>query len=311
VYIGAAGEQLSNLCIRFRRNAWWTFSRPEADPATSPRSLRRHSLAVDKFLMRRYFVVEKLRSSKIIGLVAGTLAVDGFREAMDRAKRLVRRSGRKAYSFVVGKLNVPKLANFMEIDCFVLVAAPEYSFLAGSESREFAKPLATPFELEVAFDPETRWSGEYVTDFRALLGREEGGCGSPVPPSSLGADAGQRAGGAIAAAAAAARGAGEEESSVDRAGEDRGAAVDDEQGRRATPSAERTAPRPRGAAARRAAESSALVAFGTRSMVEFKSPAGDFLQGRGYTGLEARVGETEVASIIDGQHGIASCLNGQ
>ena len=38
-----------------------------------------------------------------------------------------RRSGRKYYTFIVGKINVPKLANFAEIDVFVYVACPENS----------------------------------------------------------------------------------------------------------------------------------------------------------------------------------------
>lgn len=47
----------------------------------------------------------------------------------------------------VGKLNVPKMANFLEIDVFVLVSCPENSLV---DSQEFFKPVVTPYEMEVA-----------------------------------------------------------------------------------------------------------------------------------------------------------------
>ena len=44
-------------------------------------------------------------------------------------KRLVRAVGKRAFTFVMGKLNVAKMANFMEVDVFVLVASPENSLI--------------------------------------------------------------------------------------------------------------------------------------------------------------------------------------
>ena len=35
----------------------------------------------------------------------------------------------QSYLFVMGKLNVPKMANFMEVDVFVLVACPENTLI--------------------------------------------------------------------------------------------------------------------------------------------------------------------------------------
>jgi diphthamide biosynthesis protein 2 len=54
----------------------------------------------------------------------------------------------------VGKVNVAKLANFMEIDVFVLVACPENSLL---DSKEFFKPIVTPHEMQCACVSETEW----------------------------------------------------------------------------------------------------------------------------------------------------------
>ena len=51
------------------------------------------------------------------------------------------------YTVAVGKLNVPKMANFLEIDIYVLVACPENSLV---DSYKFYKPVITPFEMELA-----------------------------------------------------------------------------------------------------------------------------------------------------------------
>ncbi|KAJ2559635.1 Diphthamide biosynthesis protein 2 [Coemansia sp. RSA 1933] len=73
---------------------------------------------------------------------------------------------RKFYVFVVGKLNVAKLANFPEINAFVLVACPENTLV---DSREYFKPIVTPYELHLAVARYKEWSGDYITDFRDLL----------------------------------------------------------------------------------------------------------------------------------------------
>lgn len=65
-------------------------------------------------------------------------------------KQIITKAGKKYYTIVVGKLNVPKLANFSEIDIFVLIAGPENSLV---ESRDYLKPIITPFELEIALVP--------------------------------------------------------------------------------------------------------------------------------------------------------------
>jgi len=44
-------------------------------------------------------------------------------------KRILKQAVKKYYTIAVGKLNVAKMANFMEIDIFVLVACPENSLV--------------------------------------------------------------------------------------------------------------------------------------------------------------------------------------
>ncbi len=69
----------------------------------------------------------------------------------------------------MGKLTPSKLANFLEIECFVLVACPENSLI---EAKDFYKPIVTPFELETALGKDVSWTGHYVLDFDRVI--EEG-----------------------------------------------------------------------------------------------------------------------------------------
>ena len=83
-------------------------------------------------------------------------------------KRLIIASGKKPYLLAVGKPNPAKLGNFLEIDCFVLVACSENSLL---DSREFLRPIVTPFELELALSRQHQWNGTYETDLTVLAPR--------------------------------------------------------------------------------------------------------------------------------------------
>lgn len=78
------------------------------------------------------------------------------------------RAGKKTYTFLMGKPNPAKLANFPEVDVFVLVADPEGLIL---DSREYYAPLITSYEAHVAFSPGAEWTGTYRLDFDCLLVR--------------------------------------------------------------------------------------------------------------------------------------------
>ena len=87
----------------------------------------------------------------------------------------------KALISQVGKLNVAKLANFAEIDVYVLVACPKNTLV---DSSEFYRPIVTPYELEVACNQAREWTGDYYTDFRELLPGEY--CLLPLPRPASG-----------------------------------------------------------------------------------------------------------------------------
>lgn len=151
-------------------------------------SLRRLPGAPDALLCS-YFLMQKAKDADVVGIVAGTLGVANYRDVVQRLKQVVKQAGKKSYTFLMGKLNVAKLANFMEVDVFVLVACPENTLvcrcqpmaclvfvlalsrcvLAQIDSSEFYRPVVTPFEMEIACLHGKDWTGDYVTDFRQLL----------------------------------------------------------------------------------------------------------------------------------------------
>lgn len=120
------------------------------------------------WMRRRSFLVEKCKDAQAIGIVLSTLTADGYLNAVNRTQSLARDRGIRTYLLSVGKINPAKLANFMEIDCFVFIGCPENSVY---NSREFYKPLLTAFEAELALNPAWReqYPNFYSVDFNDTL----------------------------------------------------------------------------------------------------------------------------------------------
>lgn len=68
-----------------------------------------------KLIKRRYFLIEKIKDSKTIGIVIGTIGVANYLEIIDRMKKLINRCGKKYYLISVGKPTVAKLANLGDV----------------------------------------------------------------------------------------------------------------------------------------------------------------------------------------------------
>ncbi|KAG1824103.1 putative diphthamide synthesis protein-domain-containing protein [Suillus variegatus] len=155
-YIGGESLNLTNLLITHSHCEVYAY-----DPSTRSAHLQSHR--TNKLLMRRFAMVQRARDADVFGILIGTLGA---------------RAQKKSYTISVGKLNPAKLANFMEIECFVLIACPENSVI---DSKEFLRPIVTPFELEVALQAEGTWSGRYVLDFEKILaGDSENDIGTPT-----------------------------------------------------------------------------------------------------------------------------------
>ena len=164
VYVGNNDHYEMMLALAFSEAEMFTYLPSENLFHSSGANVRRT-------LMKRYSLIEKTKDASRIGILVGTLGAASYSDIIDCVRQTVRKSGRKVYTFLVGKPNVAKLANFPEIDVFVLVACPESS-VSGSifDSVDYFKPVISPYELDVALNKGREWGQDgYLTDFKALL----------------------------------------------------------------------------------------------------------------------------------------------
>ncbi|XP_046859300.1 2-(3-amino-3-carboxypropyl)histidine synthase subunit 2-like [Xenia sp. Carnegie-2017] len=158
-YIGKESLTLTNHMMTLNKCEFYSY-----DPEMS--TCRKETLNVNRHLMKRYYLIEKAKDAQTVGILVATIGIVNSLQILKRIKTILRKCGKKFYTFVVGKINAEKLANFMEIDIFVIIACPENSLI---NSQEFYKPVITPFEIEVACTRARQWTGEYITDFQELL----------------------------------------------------------------------------------------------------------------------------------------------
>ncbi|NWW42751.1 DPH2 synthase, partial [Pedionomus torquatus] len=158
-YVGAEGLALTSFMLTWNRCLFSSFN-----PATG--CGRRETLNINRALMRRLYLVERARDARVVGILVGTLGVAGYLTVLQHLRELLRRAGKRSYTLAMGKPNPAKLANFLEVDIFVLVACAQNTLL---DSSEFYRPIVTPYELELACNPARQWTGNYFTDFRDLL----------------------------------------------------------------------------------------------------------------------------------------------
>jgi diphthamide biosynthesis protein 2 len=118
-------------------------------------------------LRRRYALLTSLSTCPVFGILINTLSVKNYLETVADIKAMIERAGKKSYTFVVGKVNAAKVANFSEVGGWVVIGCWESSLV---ESTEFYRPIITPFELSLTLmsDAERVWSGEWRGDFASL-----------------------------------------------------------------------------------------------------------------------------------------------
>ncbi|KAI5121354.1 hypothetical protein M0805_000662 [Coniferiporia weirii] len=135
--------------------------------AFSPSSgtLEPQSKLTNKLLMRRYALLQKARDADVFGILIGTLGVASYLPLIAHLRTQLRKAHKKSYTLSVGKINPAKLANFMEVECWIWVACSE----AMVDSKDYLRPIITPYELELALESEPSWTGRYVLDFQELL----------------------------------------------------------------------------------------------------------------------------------------------
>jgi diphthamide biosynthesis protein 2 len=138
---------------------------------------------MSRALKRRRYLIARAKEAQVVGIVAGTLGVAGYRDVIADLRRLIADSGRKSYTIVAGKPNPQKLANFPEIEVFIMVSCELTALMDG---REYMQPIITPYEATIAFTSGAMWMGEVKLDFASVsVSRAERRDESEEPEFSL------------------------------------------------------------------------------------------------------------------------------
>ncbi|CAH1971071.1 unnamed protein product [Acanthoscelides obtectus] len=138
VFVGEPGRKLTNIVFALKPQEMYWFKD----------SLHKYVMDV-RVLKRRNYLMEKIRDSRTIGIVIGTLGVKNYLNVIARMKELINLSRKKYYIISVGKPTVAKLANFPELDVYVMVTCAMNEIY---DSRDFCQPIATPFDVEIALN---------------------------------------------------------------------------------------------------------------------------------------------------------------
>jgi len=134
---------------------------PSSPPSPQTTTIQANT---SRTLSRRYALLTSLTTNPIFGILINTLSVTNYLSTIALIKRQIEQAGKKSYTFVVGKVNAAKIANFSEIGGWVVVGCWESSLI---ESNEFYRPIITPFELGICLqgDENRVWDGRWRGDF--------------------------------------------------------------------------------------------------------------------------------------------------
>lgn len=113
-----------------------------------------------RLLSSRLAYIEKAKKAKVFGILVNNAQLNNIVESIRSIKQLIKNFGKQSYSFFVDNINPQKLANFSNIDVFVILTCPNNVFI-DSKSNEYFKPIISPSELEIALE---------VKDFSELSG---------------------------------------------------------------------------------------------------------------------------------------------
>ncbi|KAI1042231.1 hypothetical protein LB505_003122 [Fusarium chuoi] len=129
--------------------------------ATPSSTLENPTIRTAGLLRRRFAKVLSLASAGVIGILVNTLSVANYLSSIKTLRDKIARADKKSYTIVVGKLNPAKLANFAEIEGWVVVGCWESGLV--EDDAGYWRPVITPFELEVALmsEDERVWGGEW------------------------------------------------------------------------------------------------------------------------------------------------------
>ncbi len=114
---------------------------------------------IERILRQRMGLIFSVDDAKIFGILIGEKPGQMRRNLAIRCKRLLEKHGKKGYLLALDHVG-PELIDFYPVDAFVNTACPR---IAIDDAVKYAKPLITPFELEVALG-EKQWENGYQFD---------------------------------------------------------------------------------------------------------------------------------------------------
>ncbi|WVR06104.1 diphthamide biosynthesis protein 2 [Kwoniella sp. DSM 27419] len=153
-YIGEEGRSCMNLQMTHAYNPLFVYSPTKQDVAALHRTTSR-------LLQKRLFALHSAMNADIFGLIVSNIGLRSSQPLLRQLREDLKRAKKKSYTLSVGRLNPAKLANFAEVECFVLVGCNEGGVV---DSKDFLAPIITPWELELALQgPENVWAPEKWT----------------------------------------------------------------------------------------------------------------------------------------------------
>ena len=269
LFIGSdTSRQYLNIMLRFLSNSgiqhFWNWNPNDNLLSTTP------SPSFQRKLNRRFYLVQKAKQCAVFGILVANLSDTHMRTVVQALRQLLEDHGRDSYVFVVGKINPAKLANFAEIECFILVACPEHSLL--EDDREFSTPILTPLEVSMALGVTGWGSVPYSLDRLDFLDHAAVSSAATTRPSQSNL---------------------QDDDDVDS---------DDAPYFSLVTGRFESAP----IRQREEKETDLSALPGKGQLTAYHSAAADFLKQREYKGLEVQAGSTQAQSAVKGHEGIAS-----
>lgn len=128
----------------------------------------------DKTITQEYYDYEKMTnirknevlkasSSKLFGVILGSLGRQGSPKVLESIQQILTKHNKKYTTVLLSEVFPNKLNLFSDIDAWIQIACPRLSIDWG---YAFEKPLLTPYELVVAMK-NIEWKEQYPMDFYA------------------------------------------------------------------------------------------------------------------------------------------------
>ncbi len=114
---------------------------------------------IERILRQRFGLIMASDKAKSFGILIGEKPGQMRRNMALSLKRLLEKHGKKGYLLALEHVG-PELIDFYLVDAFVNTACPR---IAIDDSVKYAKPLLTPFELEIVLG-EKKWEDGYKFD---------------------------------------------------------------------------------------------------------------------------------------------------